>query len=196
MGLLPTGIARAWRRSATCRSCGARSAGCARRCRRCQVAIMQANELERQRTAKLTKALEEQAAAVAADPPPSAPAAPDEGGAAPGAPAPTPQAAPASGGSDKGKGASRRRHHKRSGRSHSKGREPGRLAGRPLTRAAARAAVGLVDARRHRHDARTASPGAVRAGVRRAGERPRCRAARPSRRSGGGGIGTATPRRT
>jgi len=87
------------------------------------VAIMQANELERQRTAKLTKALEEQAAAVPSGPPPSAPAAPDEGGAAPSAPAPTPQAAPASGGSDKGKkGASARRHHKRSGRSHSKGR--------------------------------------------------------------------------
>ena len=88
------------------------------------VAIMQANELERQRTARLTKALEEQAAAVPADAPPPPPAASDESGAAPSAPAPapTPQAAPASGGGDKGKGASHKRHHKRSGRAHSKGR--------------------------------------------------------------------------
>ena len=85
------------------------------------VAIMQANELEKQRTAKLTKALEEQGAAVPSDAPLSPSAAPDEAGAAPSAPAPLPQAAPASGGSEKGKGASHRRHHKRSGRSHSKG---------------------------------------------------------------------------
>jgi len=86
-----------------------------------QVAIMQANELERQRTAKLTKALEEPAAAVPSDPTPSStPGASGDGAAAPGAPAP--QVAPASGGGDKGKGASRRRHHKRSGRSHAKGR--------------------------------------------------------------------------
>jgi hypothetical protein len=86
-----------------------------------QVAIMQANELERQRTAKLTKALEEQAAAVPSDPTPSSAPAGDTA-AAPGAPMPTPQMAPASGGGDKGKGASRRRHHKRSGRSHAKDR--------------------------------------------------------------------------
>jgi hypothetical protein len=81
-----------------------------------QVAIMQANELERQRTAKLTKALEEQAAAVPSDPPPLAPA--GDGPAAPAAP--TPQVLPASSGGDKGKGAARRKHHKRAGRSHSK----------------------------------------------------------------------------
>ena len=120
-GLLPTGIARAGEANDLQdlrREIGRMRA----EVQAMQVAIMQANELERQRTAKLTKALEEQAAAVPSDSPPSAPAAPDEGGAAPSAPAPTPQAAPASGGTDKGKGASRRRHHKRSGRTHAKGR--------------------------------------------------------------------------
>ena len=86
-----------------------------------QVAIMQANELERQRTARLTKALEEQAAVVPSDPVPSPAAAPGEGAVAPSAPAAAPPVAPASG-IDKGKGASRRRHHKRSGRSHTQAR--------------------------------------------------------------------------
>jgi len=119
IGLLPTGTARA--------SDGADIKELRREVSRMRaevqamsVAIMQANELERQRTAKLTKALEEQAAAVPADAPPPVPAASDEGGAAP-APL-TPQAAPASGSGDKSKGASHRRHHKRSGRSHSKDR--------------------------------------------------------------------------
>ncbi len=121
MGLLPTGIARAGE-GGDVQELRREVSRMRAEVQAMSVAIMQANELERQRTARLTKALEEQAAALPADPPPSAPAAPDEGGASPGAPAPTPQAAPASGGSDKGKGASRRRHHKRSGRSHSKGR--------------------------------------------------------------------------
>ena len=119
MGLLPTGIARAGE-GGDVQELRREVSRMRAEVQAMSVAIMQANELERQRTARLTKALEEQAAALPADPPPSAPAAPDEGGASPGAP--TPQAAPASGGSDKGKGASRRRHHKRSGRSHSKGR--------------------------------------------------------------------------
>ena len=122
VGLAPTGVARAG------------DAGDVQELRRevsrmraevqaMQVAIMQANELERQRTAKLTKALQEQAAAVPSDPTPSsAPAASGDGAAVPGAPAPTPRVAPASGSGDKGKAASRRRHHKRSGRSHAKGR--------------------------------------------------------------------------
>lgn len=119
MGLLPTGIARAGEGSSDVQELRREVSRMRAEVQAMSVAIMQANELERQRTAKLTKALEEQAAAVPSDPPPSAPAAPDEGGAAPSAPAP--QVAPASGGGDKGKGESRRRHHKRSGRSHSKG---------------------------------------------------------------------------
>ena len=121
MGLLPTGIARAGEGNDV-QELRREVSRMRAEVQAMSVAIMQANELERQRTARLTKALEEQAAAVPSDPPPSAPAAPDEGGAAPGAPAATPQGAPASGGSDKGKDAPRRRHHKRSGRSHAKGR--------------------------------------------------------------------------
>ena len=121
MGLLPTGIARAGEGN-DIQDLRREVSRMRAEVQAMSVAIMQANELERQRTAKLTKALEEQAAAVPSDAPLPSTAAPDEGGAAPSAPAPTPQAAPASGGSDKGKGASRRRHHKRSGRSHSKGR--------------------------------------------------------------------------
>jgi len=80
------------------------------------VAIMQANELERQRNAKLTKALEDQAAALPpAEPLPPAPSEAD----APLAPTPTPAAAPASG--DKaGKGAAHHKRHKRAGRAQSK----------------------------------------------------------------------------
>ena len=84
------------------------------------VAIMQANELERQRNAKLTKALEEQAAALPpAEPLSPAPSAPSESD-APLAPTPTPAAGPASGGDKAGKGAAHRKRHKRSGRSQSK----------------------------------------------------------------------------
>src|SRR6188768_1127890 len=84
------------------------------------VAIMQANELERQRNAKLTKALEEQAAALPpAEPLPPASSAPSESD-APLAPTPTPAATPASGGDKAGKGAAHHKRHKRSGRSQSK----------------------------------------------------------------------------
>src|SRR4051812_18173336 len=122
LGLMPAGVARAGE-AADVQELRREVSRMRAEVQAMQVAIMQANELERQRTAKLTKALEEQAAAVPSDPTPSsAPAASGDGAAAPGAHSPTPQVVPASGSGDKGKAASRRRHHKRSGRSHAKGR--------------------------------------------------------------------------
>jgi len=89
-----------------------------------QAALAETTELERQRTANLTRALKDDAAPVgptSAAPPPAAPAPPAERsepaeGAREAAPA-----APSSGASgDKARKTARQRHHRRSGRSHSR----------------------------------------------------------------------------
>jgi hypothetical protein len=81
-----------------------------------QLAVTQANDLERMRNEKLRKALGEQAEQSPPSTPP--PAAPAEETNAP-APAPAPRAAPASGGEDRGS-PKRNKRHKRSGRARSK----------------------------------------------------------------------------
>ena len=82
-----------------------------------QLAVTQANDLERVRNEKLRKALGEPGEAAApAAPPPAAPAEETEAPSAP--PAPAPRAAPASGGEDRG--TTKRKRHKRSGRARAK----------------------------------------------------------------------------
>jgi len=77
-----------------------------------QLAVTQANDLERVRNEKLRKALGEQAEQA----PPAAPAEETEAPAE--APAAPPRAAPASGGEDRG--SAKKKRHKRSGRARSK----------------------------------------------------------------------------
>ena len=115
IGLLPTGAARAGD-GADIKELRREVSRMRAEVQAMSVAIMQANELERQRNAKLTKALEEQAATL----PPAEPLPPASSeGDAPLAPTPTPAAAPAS--SEKaGKGAAHHKRHKRSGRAQSK----------------------------------------------------------------------------
>ena len=77
-----------------------------------QLAVTQANDLERVRNAKLRKALGEQAEqAPSSAPPPASPAEESE--------APAPRAVPASGGEERGS-SKRNKRHKRSGRARSK----------------------------------------------------------------------------
>jgi peptidoglycan hydrolase CwlO-like protein len=89
-----------------------------------QAALAETTELERQRTANLTRALKDDSGAfqpAAASSPPAAPAPPAERSepadrareAAP------PAAAPSGTGGDKSRGNSRHRHNRRSGRTHS-----------------------------------------------------------------------------
>ena len=81
-----------------------------------QLAVTQANDLERVRNEKLRKALGETGeSAPPSAPPPAAPAEESE----PSGTAPAPRAAPASGGEDRGS-SKRNKRHKRSGRARSK----------------------------------------------------------------------------
>ncbi len=73
---------------------------------------------------------------------------------------------------------------------------PPRPPGAKLSRAATPADRRWRRRRRRRRARRRGSRGGARVGAGRGGAPPRCRAARPSRRSGGGGNGKATPRRT
>lgn len=89
-----------------------------------QAALAETTELERQRTANLTRALRDDAAPGAptsAAPPPAAPAPPAERSEpADGAREAAPAAAPSGASGDKTRKTPRQRHHRRSGRAHSK----------------------------------------------------------------------------
>jgi hypothetical protein len=80
-----------------------------------QVAITQANDLERQRTEKLRRALDAQP-----DPSTPAPAAAPAETTEPPSGEPAPRAAPASDSEDKSRGSTKHKRHKRSGRARAK----------------------------------------------------------------------------